>query len=120
MKLKKKTKKKVRKLEDLAIYFGKDLAHEYDVDPIALGVLKWLKRRISSKLWKMLHNIMLGFSDDMQVEIANDLWDFTCAHIIRTTGCASVDTVLIACYKMIAEERGFKSKDVDKVLERAM
>lgn len=117
---KKKTRKKVRKLEDLAIYCGKDLTLEYEVDPIALGVLKWLKRRISSRLWKMLRNMMLGFDDEMQLEIANDLWDFTCAHIIRTTGCASVDTVLIACYKLIAEERGFKSKSVDKVLERVM
>ena len=117
---KKKTKKNVGTLEDLAIYCGMDLSHEYDVDPIALGVLKWLKRRISSKLWKLLHSLMLGFNDDMQLEIANDLWDFACGHIIRTTGCASVDTVLIYSYKLIAKEQGFCMRDIDKVLKNAM
>jgi hypothetical protein len=117
---KKKTRKKFRKLEDLAIYCGKDLTQEYEVDPIALGVLKWLKRRISSRLWKMLRNMMLGFDDEMQLEIANDLWDFACGHIIRTTGCASVDTVLIYSYKLIAKEQGFRMRDIDKVLKNAM
>lgn len=115
-----KKTKRVGTLKKVAIYYGVDLTNQYDVDPIALNVLKWLKGKVSRELWNLLHNMILGYCDDMQLEIANDLWDFTSAHIIRTTGCYSVDTMLIPCYKMIAEEQGFKILHIDKILNKVL
>ena len=106
-------------LEDLAIYFEANVSDQYDVDQIALNVMVWLKKRISSELWDLLHDMMLGFDEDMQLEIANNLWDFTCAHIIRTTGCISADTMLVYSYKLIAKEQGFYCKGVERVIQNA-
>lgn len=116
----KKTKKNVGTLEELATYCGQDLSSEYGVDTLALNVLQSLEDKVSSELWEMLFSMMLGFNAEMQLEIADDLADFACDHIINTTGCFSADTVLVFSYKMIAEEQGFDSDDIDKILKKVM
>lgn len=116
----KKTKKNVGTLEELATYCGQDLSSRYGVDSIAFSVLECLENKVSDELWDMLFNMMLGFNDEMQLEIADDLADFACDHIINTTGCFSADSVLVFSYKMIAEEQGFDSDDIEKILKKVM
>ena len=52
--------------------------------------------------------MMLGFSKEMQQEIADGLLDFAYENVVHTTGCWSADAVLKSCYEWIAEEQGFK------------
>lgn len=116
----KKTKKNVGTLEDLVRYYERDYSSEYGVDSIAFSVLECLEDKVSDELWNFLYKIMLGFNDEMQLEIADDLLDFVCDKMIHTTGCFSADAALITCYKLIAEEKGYTEEEIDAVLKKVM
>lgn len=116
----KKTKKNVGILEELATYCGQDLSSEYGIDTLALNVLQSLEDKVSSVLWEMFFSMMLGFNEDMQLEIADDLLDFVCHQMIHTTGCFSADAALITCYRLIAEEKGYTEEEIDAVLKKVI
>ena len=67
--------------------------------------VKFVKVKV---LQVIIMEMMLGFSKDMQLEIADNLLDFAHGHVVHTTGCWSADAVLKTCYGWIAEEQGFK------------
>lgn len=113
-----RTKKSVGTLEDLVKYVEMDFSSEYGVDSIALSVLECLEDKVSDELWHFLYKIMLGFNEDMQLEIADDLLDFVCHQMIHTTGCFSADAALITCYRLIAEEKGYTEEEIDAVLKK--
>ena len=83
-----------------------DLKNEYNFDSTALMVLGNLEDRVSIQLYDMIRDMLLGFEEGMQLEIADNLLDFTVKHVIHTTGCPSADYILEACYRWIAEEQG--------------
>ena len=83
-----------------------NLKGEYCYDSTAIGVLENLEERVSIQLYDMIRDMLLGFEDGMQLEIADNLLDFTVKHVIHTTGCPSADYILEACYRWIAEEQG--------------
>ena len=83
-----------------------DLKSEYNFDSTALMVLGNLEDRVSIELYDMIRDMLLGFEEGMQLEIADDLLDFAVMHVIHTTGCPSADYILEACYRWIAEEQG--------------
>lgn len=84
----------------------RDLKNEYNFDSTALMVLGNLEDRVSIQIYDMIRDMLLGFEDGMQLEIADNLLDFTVKHVIHTTGCPSADYILEACYRWIAEEQG--------------
>lgn len=84
----------------------RDLKSEYNFDSTALMVLGNLEDRVSIELYDMIRDMLLGFEESMQLEIADNLLDFAVMHVIHTTGCPSADYVLEACYRWIAEEQG--------------
>lgn len=90
-----------------------DLKNEYYFDSTALMVLGNLEDRVSIELYDMIRDMLLGFEESMQLEIADNLLDFAVMHVIHTTGCPSADYILEACYRWIAEEQGI----VDRVTE---
>ena len=83
-----------------------NLKGEYNYDSTAIRVLENLEDRVSIQLYDMIRDMLLGFDDGMQLEIADNLMDFTVMHVIHTTGCPSADYILEACYRWIAEEQG--------------
>ena len=83
-----------------------DLRQEQKVDGTAMSVMECLEDKVSAELFGMLKTVLLGFSEPIQLEIADDLLDFACHQVIHTTGCISVDVALGSCYKWIAEEKG--------------
>lgn len=85
-----------------------DLSYEQSVNVVAMSVMECLEDKVSPELLDLLRAMLLGFSNDMQLEIADDLLDFTCGHVIHTTGCMSADGVLEACYQWIAAEQGIE------------
>lgn len=106
MKKGKKTKK-IRLTLDVKV-INQDLSYEQHVDSIAMDVMDCLEDRVSPQLLDLLKEMLLGFNEDMQLEIADDLLDFVHGHVVHTTGCPSADSILMACYMWIAEEKKFK------------
>ena len=70
--------------------------------------VKFVKVKVSAELQVINMEMMLGFSKEMQLEIADNLLDFAHGHVVHTTGCWSADAVLKSCYEWIAEEQGFR------------
>ncbi len=105
MSRKKKTKKNHQGLE-LKVY-EQDLSCDQPVDGTAMSVMACLEGRVSDELLELLKLMLLGFSEGMQLEIADDLLDFACSQVVHTTGCLSADAVLGSCYEWIASEKGF-------------
>ena len=83
-----------------------NLKGEYNHDGTAMSVIENLEDRVSVALYDMIRDMLLGFEEGMQLEIADNLLDFTVKHVIHTTGCPSADYILEACYRWIAEEQG--------------
>ena len=108
-----KFKKRHQELELEVI--EQDLRQEQKVDGTAMTVMESLEDKVSAELFGMLKTVLLGFSEPMQLEIADDLLDFACHQVIHTTGCISVDVALGSCYKWIAEEKGIMI-NYDKII----
>lgn len=87
--------------------FEQDLTYQFGIDGIAQDVMECLEDKVSPELLEVLNTMLLGFNDDMQLEIADDLLDFACSQMVHTTGCPSADAVLYACYSWIAAEKGY-------------
>ena len=83
-----------------------DLKGEYSYDVTAIRVLENLEERVSIQLYDMIRDMLLGFEEGMQLELADNLLDFTVLHVLHRTGCPSADYILEACYRWIAEEQG--------------
>ena len=101
---KKKFKKDYKKVTYCVI--EQDLSSELCIDGVAMSILECLEERVSDELLELLKEMLLGFSEDMQLEIADDLLDFVHSQVIHTTGCISADAVLHSCYQWIAVEKG--------------
>ena len=101
---KKKIKRDYKKVTYRVI--EQDLSSELCIDGVAMSILECLEERVSDELLELLKEMLLGFGEDMQLEIADDLLDFVHSQIIHTTGCISADAVLHSCYQWIAEEKG--------------
>ena len=82
-----------------------DLTGEFGVDTLAAEVMKDLEGKVSEELLELLNVMLLGFCDEMQLEIADDLVDFACDRVVHITNCPSADAVLLSCYEWIAEEK---------------
>ena len=95
-------------LEKSLRVFEQDLTYQFSVDGIAQDVMECLEDKVSPALLDTLNAMLLGFNDDMQLEIADNLLDFAHGHVVHTTGCWSADAVLKSCYEWIAEEQGFR------------
>ncbi len=91
--------------EDVKV-IEQDLSYEHSIESVAMSILENLEDKVSPELFDMLKDMLLGFNDAMQLEIADDLLDFAHGHVIHTTGCPSADYVLDMCYAYIAAEHG--------------
>lgn len=101
-------KMKIETIETSMKVYEQNLTCQFCIDSTAQFIMDGLEDRVSPELLELLNAMLLGFSDDMQLEIADDLLDFVCMHVIHTTGCLSADAVLESCYKWIAEEKGIE------------
>lgn len=98
-----KTKKNHQSLE-FEVY-EQDLTHHQPVDGLATRIMGHLEGEVSEELLDILNQMLLGFTEGMQVEIADDLLMFACSRVVHTTGCLSADAVLESCYSWIAAEK---------------
>ena len=86
------------------IYEDEDLMRVQVLEHDAESVMHRLEHRVSKSLLFMLNQQLLGFSSQMQQELAMDMVDYVCDDVMRMTGCPSADYVLEICYAWINEE----------------
>ena len=87
------------------IYENEDLMRVQCLEHDAESVMCQLENKLSQPLLFMLNQQLLGFSSQMQQELAMDMVDYVCDDVIRMTGCPSADYVLETCYAWIEEEK---------------
>lgn len=104
-------------LKGLSIIVEQDRTEYYKTDSTANAVMTCLKDKLSQDLVDYLYGMLQGFNNDTQLDIADNLLDFTTDKVVHLTGFPSVDTVLVECYNLIAEEKGFDAKGISYLLE---
>lgn len=102
-----RTKKKVIKKITLDVFLSvQDLMPDYGLKPEVEEIMDRVASEVSSLLHEMLNEQLLGFHEDMQIEMAENLEKFVCLHEAHFTGSPDVDYVLTQCYGWIAAEHG--------------
>ena len=95
----------VRKNKRLVRVVVEDLQDEKGVDIEALVIMECIRPHVSTTIFDMLMMQLSAFTNEMQVEVADNLLDFVNEGIMKYTGCSRADFVLDACYKWIGEEQ---------------
>ena len=81
-----------------------DSSKEFEKETVATEVMECLRKKVSPHLMNMINMVLIGFAEVMQYEMANNLLDFVCWRMVRTTGCPSADAALESCYRWIAAD----------------
>lgn len=100
----------VRKMTKGVKMIHQDLLNQHPLDPVAERILDCMRGRISPALQGHFMQLLRGFDEEMQIEMADDLDDFTNHHIAHTTGVIAADVILDIGYKMIAYEHNILKK----------
>ena len=100
----------VRKMTRGVRMIHQDLLTEHPLDPVAERILDCMRGRISPALQGHFMQLLRSFDEEMQIEMADDLLDFSSDHIAHTTGVISADVILDLGYKMIAYEHNILKK----------
>ena len=109
----------VRKMTKGVRMVHQDLLKQHPLDPVAERILDCMRGRISPALQGHFMQLLRSFDEDMQIEMADDLNDFSQDHTAHTTGVVSADIILDLGYKLIAFEhnimkKGERSKAINK------
>ncbi len=84
--------------------FKRDLRPEYHIDGTAKSVMECIEGRVSEELYRDMMNYLLGYSDDMQLEIADNLLDAVCYGWQHYIGIPHIDMIMQGFYLLIEEE----------------
>ena len=103
-----KRKIKIESIETSIKVIEQDLRDGYSIDGTSKIIMDCVEDKVAADLLELLKQMLLGFNDDMQLEIADNLLDFANGHVVHTTGCPSADAVLEACYMWIAEDQSIE------------
>lgn len=99
-------------IEDLAEVVKEDLTPEYGIESASMALMDILGKKVSLNLLELLNSMLLGFCNEMQLEMADDLLEFAQSHVVYATGYPSADAALMACYQWIADEQGFEWRGI--------
>lgn len=84
--------------------FHRDMRPECRIDGTAKFVMDCIEGRISDKLYQDMMDYLLGFSDDMQLEIADNLLDAVCSGWEHYIHIPHIDYQMKCFYLLIEEE----------------
>ena len=84
--------------------FYNDLRDQNPIDSVARTVLENVKTRITDDLYNDIVESLRGFSEEIQLEIADDVLDYVCNKWVHKTNLKSVDTLLFGMYARIKEQ----------------
>lgn len=86
--------------------FNRDMRLECQIDVTAKSVMECIEGRISDKLYLDMMDYLLGFTNGMQLEIADNLLDAVCHGWEHYIGIRHIDQKLKDFYQRIDEEVG--------------
>ena len=84
--------------------FDNDLRDQNPIDSVAQTVLENVKTRITDDLFNDIIESLRGFTEEVQLEIADDVLDYVCNKWVHKTNLKSVDTLLFGMYARIKEQ----------------
>ena len=84
--------------------FKRNMRPECRIDGTALSVMECIEGRVSDKLFQDMKDYLLGFTDDMQLEIADNLLDAVCSGWEHYINIPHIDTKMKSFYLLIEEE----------------
>lgn len=84
--------------------FFHDLTDQNPIDSVARSVLENVETRITDDLYNDILESLRGFTDYIQLEIADDVLDYVCNKCVHKTNIKSVDTLLMGMYARIKEQ----------------
>ena len=84
--------------------FKRDLRPECHIDGTAKSVMECIEGRVSEELYQDMMNYLLGYTDDMQLEIADNLLDAVCYGWRHYIGIPHIDMIMHGFYLLIEEE----------------
>lgn len=84
--------------------FMRDMKAECTIDCTAQSVMECVEPRVSKKLYEDMMDYLLGFNEDMQLEIADNLLDAVCYGWEHYVGIRHIDTKMKSFYLLIEEE----------------
>ena len=84
--------------------FDNDLRYQNPIDSVAQTVLENVKTRITNDLFNDIVESLRGFTEEVQLEIADDVLDYVCNKWVHKTNLKSVDTLLFGMYARIKEQ----------------
>lgn len=99
--------------------FKKDMREECSIFCVAESVLENVEERVSKELYDEMTDYLYGFTDDMQLEIADDLLDAVCHGWEHYIGIRHIDQKLKHFYQLIDKEVGgqYLEDSTDPLLE---
>ena len=84
--------------------FYNDLRDQNPIDSVARTVLENVKTRITDDLYNDIVESLRGFTEEIQLEIADNVLDYVCNKWVHKTNLKSVDTLLFGMYARIKEQ----------------
>lgn len=84
--------------------FYNDLRDQNPIDSVALTILANVETQITDDLFNDIVESLRGFSEEIQLEIADDVLDYVCNKWVHKTNLKSVDTLLFGMYARIKEQ----------------
>jgi hypothetical protein len=89
--------------------FNRDMRPECHIDVTAQSVMECVEERVSKKLYEDMMDYLLGFTDDIQLEIADNLLDAVCYGWQHYIGIPHIDMIMFGFYLLIEEEMNHSS-----------
>ena len=90
--------------------FFHDLTDQNPIDSVARSVLENVETRITDDLYNDILESLRGFTDYVQLEIADDVLDYVCNKSVHKTNIKTVDTLLKGMYARIKEQHDHPEK----------
>ena len=84
--------------------FKRNMRSECHIDGTAKSVMECIEGRVSDELYQDMMDYLLGYTDDMQLEIADNLLDAVCHGWEHYIGIRHIDTIMKNFYFLINEE----------------
>lgn len=84
--------------------FDHDLRDQNPIDSVARRILENVETRITDDLYNDIVESLRGFTEEIQLEIADDVLDYVCNKWVHKTNLKSIDTLLFGMYARIKEQ----------------
>jgi hypothetical protein len=89
--------------------FKRNMRPECHIDGTAKSVMECIEGRVSDELYQDMMDYLLGYTDDMQLVIADNLLDAVCYGWQHYIGIPHIDMIMFGFYLLIEEEMNHSS-----------